>query len=550
MDPALFAVGRPPKPEMGDLAVGCFPAARERKMAPPALAAQVADGFSPTEELLEAKAAGPFVNFKVNREAMYSHLRRSALAETPSLVPTSDGAGKTVCIDYSSPNISKQLAYHHIRSTCIGHALVNLYRALGYKVVGINHLGDWGTTHGMLLAAYNKWGAEEPITIAALNDLYVRWRAAMKEDESLAEEGRQWFAKLEAGDPECRATWQRFKDISWAEFDSVYKTLGITFEEVKGESDFIDDVPAVLEMLDEKGLSSVSQGALVVDLEEDGMPPLLLKKQDGATLYATRDIAAAIYRHDTYDFERSLYVVDRGQSLHFKQLFRTLEKAGFEWSARCIHVPFGLVRIGGKKTTTRGGDVVLLKEVFGEATSRARVPISEKNPDMDAGVLEKTASQVGVGAVVFANLMSQRDKDVDFDWEEILSTSGDSGVYVQYAHARCCSILARAEWNGGDADLSLLDGELEWALAMRLSELGDSVRASVRTNEPHLIARYLLEVGALVARWYQAGQQDKSLRVLCDDPAVRAARLSLVATTREYLKQGLALLGLGAPEAM
>ncbi len=550
MPPDRFVVGSPPKPDMGDFAVGCFPAAKELKSAPPALAGKVVEAFAPNDWLESASAAGPFVNFRVRREALYRHVAEGALGEA-DFIPKATGAGKSICIDYSSPNISKQLAYHHIRSTVIGHALVNLYRALGYRVIGINHLGDWGTTHGMLLAAYHKWPPSEEITIDVLNKLYVRFREGMKEDTSLEDEGRAWFAKLENGDKDARELWQQFKDVSWAEFESAYKMLDIHFEEVKGESEYVGDMPAVLKMLDKKGLSSVSEGALVVMLEDDGMPPLLLRKKDGATLYGTRDLAAAQYRWDTYQFERSLYVVDRGQGLHFKQLFRTLELAGLEWSSRCQHVPFGLVRVGGKKTSSRGGNVVLLKEVFSEATARAAGKISENNPTWSADQTSSTASIVGIGAIVFANLMSQRDKDVDFDWDDVLSTSGDSGAYVQYAHARCCRTIEK----GGlgvptDADLSLLTHDSEWALGLALSQLPDVVAKAANGNDPHLLSRYLLDLVSTFSTWYTSGNQDKTLRVLSEDEATKKSRLTLTAMTRSVLKEGLRLLGVRAPESM
>ncbi|MCP4448345.1 MAG: arginine--tRNA ligase [Myxococcales bacterium] len=550
-EPEMFVVGTPPNPKMGDLAVGCFPAAKALKAAPPALAAKVVESFEATEMLVSATAAGPFVNFTVNTEALFMHLAKSALGDE-ELIAKSPGEGKSICVDFSSPNISKQLAYHHIRSTVIGHALVNLYRALGYRVVGINHLGDWGTTHGMLLAAYHRWPPAEPLTIKTLNGLYVKFREAMKEDEGLGDEGRAWFAKLENGDEEARKLWQHFKDVSWAEFETVYEMLGIKFDEVRGESAYVDDMPGVIEMLDKKGLSSVSEGALVVMLEEEGMPPLLLRKQDGATLYGTRDLAAAMYRWNEYAFERSLYVVDRGQSLHFKQLFRTLEKAGYEWSAKCSHVPFGLVRVGGKKTTTRGGNVVLLKEVFAEATERASAKISENNPEWEAKRVADTANTVGIGAIVFANIMSQRDKDVDFDWDDILSTSGDSGVYVQYGHARCCRTLEKAgiEDLDSDVDFALLTQPQERTLGLALSQLGDVVAKAADHNDPHLLSRYLLDVVSDFSTWYTQGNQDKALRVLCEDEAMKRARLSLVAMTKAVLKEGLGILGIDAPNAM
>lgn len=552
MDASAFPVGAPPKPAMGDFAVGCFPAARVKKAPPPKLAAEVAAGFEPTELLDSASAAGPFVNFKANREALYRYLveRRTDDNLATAMLGSVPGAGQTVCIDYSSPNISKHLAYHHIRSTVIGHALVNLYRAVGYKVIGVNHLGDWGTTHGMLIAAYKKWGLED-VTVNGLNDLYVRWRAAMKQDPTLEDEGRAWFKKLEDGDSEARNLWNRFRDVSLAEFQSVYRTLGITFEEIKGESEYEDRMQPVIDMLEEKGLTEVSKGALVVPLGDD-MPPLLLRKQDGATLYGTRDLAAAMYRWETYGFARSLYVVDRGQGVHFKQLFSTLARAGFDWADRCAHVPFGLVRVGGKKTGTRAGNVVLLKNVLAEAAERSKAIVAGNNPDWSADQVASVASQVGVGAIVFANLVSDRNKDVDFEWEQVLSSDGDSGPYVQYGHARTCSALdkAGAIKPDSDADLSLLQGDEEWALARKLIDYGEAVARAADGNDPHLLSRYLLELTATFHRLWTAGTRDGSLRLIVDDADLTRARITLVDTTRAVLAHGLSLLGLQAPPSM
>jgi arginyl-tRNA synthetase len=554
VDPSDLPVTTPPRPEMGDYAVGCFPAARALGQPPPALAARVAGAFRPTPVLAEARAAGPFVNFRADRAALYHHVFTSALADGASPIATAIGTGKTICIDFGSPNISKHLAYHHIRTMVIGHALANMYRALGYRVIGINHLGDWGTTHGQLIAAYKKWGAAEPLTIAALNHLYVRFNQEMEADPSLAEEGRAWFARLEQGDPEARALWQRFRDVSWTEFDAVYRELGIRYDEVKGESEFEADIPAVLQMLEDMGLTAVSEGALVVPLDDLNIPPLLLRKQDGATLYGTRDLAAAMYRMRAYDFDRSLYVVDRGQSLHFKQLFAVLDRMGFDWAKRCAHVPFGLVRIGGKKTRSRAGSIVLLTEVLREAADRSRDRVREENSQMSDEALERTAHAVGIGAVVFANLVSQRDKDVDFEWEDVLSTKGDSGPYVQYAHARCSSVLAKGGVSSvvelAEADPAPLTGELEWALARALTDFPDAVVKAAETCEPHIVSRYLLDLCAVYSRWYTAGNTDTSLRVLTDDAATRRARLALLAATRRVLADGLQLLGLQAPDAM
>lgn len=542
---ALFSPTAPPRPEMGDFAVGVFPAARALKAPPPALAARAAAAFVATDVLAEATAAGPFINFRVRRPALFRHIIDGTLI--PDI-----GHGETVCIDFSSPNISKHLAYHHIRSTVIGHALANIYRALGYRVVGINHLGDWGTTHGMLLAAYARWGAPEPLTITALNDLYVRFRAEMAENPALETEGREWFFRLENGDAEARRVWSQFRAVSLAEFETIYEALGIHFDEIKGESEYEADIPEVIAMLEERGLLSQSQGATVVDLSDADMPPMLIRKQDGATLYGTRDLAAAIYRHRAYRFSRSLYVVDRGQALHFRQLVEVLSRAGFPWAEKLAHVPFGLVRIGGKKTGTRTGNVVLLKEVLAEAEDKSRARIAEANPEMDPALLASAARAVGLGAVVFANLSTQREKDVDFSWTDVLSWEGDSGPYIQYAHARTASVLRRAgETLDTEAcDTALLDGDPEWALALKLADLGDVTRRAAEQDEPHTVSRYLLDVCALFSRWYTAGNQDPARRILCADAATRQARLALCAATQRALRQGLALLGIAAPDAM
>ena len=553
LDPELFVVGSPPRPELGDFAVGCFPAAKAKRAAPPRLAAEVAAAFEPTRLIASAEAAGPFVNFRADRGALYRHVLECTLGDAP-LISTEIGAGRTICIDYSSPNISKHLAYHHIRSTVIGHALAGLYAAVGYRVVGINHLGDWGTTHGMLLAAYDKWGIEEPITVGKLNDLYVRWRALLKAEKEAGgsahdELGRAWFKRLEDGDPEARRLWERFRDVSLGEFQSIYDTLGIEFDEVKGESAFIGDTDAVLDLLAKKGLSAESKGALVVPLDDLDIPPLLLKKSDGATLYGTRDLAAAIYRWETYNFERSLYVVDRGQGLHFRQVFETLARAGFEWAERCKHVPFGLVRTFGKKTGTRAGNVVLLRDVIEEAMERASDKITEKNPEMKGEQLAETARALGVGGIVFANLFASREKDVDFQIDDVLRTDGDSGVYIQYGHARCKSIAATAgsEPDPATVDVSRLTSDHEWTLARQLTDFADVVARAADGNDPHLVSRYLLDVTGTFSRWWTAGNSDKSLRIIIDDPALQAARVALTAATAEVLRTGLGLLGIEAP---
>ncbi len=545
-----LAVQAPPRPEMGDLAVGCFAIAKAQGKNPAQVATELAAGFVPSGFIASATAAGPFVNLKLDRAATFRWLLGAAIDKT--LIPTSVGADKTICIDYSSPNIAKHLAYHHIRSTTIGHSLAQIFRALGYRVVGINFLGDWGTTQGMVIAAYNLWGAEEPLDVTKLTDLYVKYRDAIKANPELDREARLWFKRLENGEPEVRAVWQRFRDISWAEFEEVYDALGIHFDEVRGESAYDPDMPGVLEEL--RPLITESEGAQVVELEGE-KTPILLKTQDGTTLYATRDVAAAKYRWNTYHPARSLYVVDRGQALHFRQLFKLLKKAGYEWADRCEHVPFGLVRMGGKKTSTRGGDVVLMKDVFAEAEAAVRARIREVNPDLDAAIVDDIAPKVGVGAVVFANLQTQRDKDVDFEIEKATALDGDSGPYIQYSHARCASIMRKANETITSADLAAIDfgkltHEAEWAVAKKLLELPDIVVRAADNSEPHGIAHYLLQLAGDFSRWYTQGNGDPSLRVLTEDVPTRRARLALVAGVQAAFATGLALLGLHAPSQM
>jgi arginyl-tRNA synthetase len=546
-------VEAPPRPELGDLAVGCFAIARARKQNPAEVARAIAAAFvpgGPHSMLASATAAGPFVNFRADRTAAYRWLIDSALRSR--LVPGELGTGKTICIDYGSPNISKHLAYHHIRGTMVGHALAQTFRALGYRVVGINFLGDWGTTHGMLLAAWARWGPIDPVDITGLNTLYVRFRAAMKDDPALEQEGRGWFKRLEDGDPEARALWQRFRDVSWAEFQSVYEILGIEYDEVRGESAYEPDMPRILDTLAARGLTQDSQGALVVELPgEDN--PILLRTRDGTTLYATRDVAAAEYRWNSYHFTRSLYVVDRGQSLHFRQLFKLLGRMGHEWAARCEHIPYGLVRIDNQKSATRLGNVVLMRDVFTIAENLVRAKIAEINPTMPHTLVEEVARQVGIGAIVFANLAPQRDKDIDFDIEHAVELEGDSGPYLQYSHARCASIGRKAGETVTSIegiDLSRLTTDLEWAIARRLLDFPDTVVRSSEACEPHVICHYLLQLSAEFSRWYTAGNSDTSLRILCDDPSTRRARLALTAATQVTLRDGLAMLGIVAPSEM
>jgi len=539
-------VDAPPRAELGDFAIGCFAIAKAKQANPAQIAQQIAASFTPDGFLASATATGPFVNFRANRAATFGWLVDATLRGT--LLPRAHGAGKTICIDYGSPNISKHLAYHHIRGTTIGNALAQSYRALGYNVIGINFLGDWGTTHGMVLAAYAKWGAPEPLTVATLNELYVRFR---KEPDA-EDQGRAYFKKLEDGDPDTVALWKRFREISWAEFEEVYKILGIDYNDLNGESFFATGTGKAIAELRENNLLSESEGAQVVQLDGEKTPFIVLTK-DGTTLYATRDLVAAQYRWDTYHFDRSLYVVDRGQSLHFRQLFAVLAKLGRDWAKRCHHVAYGLVRVGGKKTGTRLGNVVLMQEVFAIAEDEVRKRIADINPDLPAQIVDVVARQVGIGAVIFANLAPQRDKDIDFELDKAVSLDGDSGPYLQYSHARCASIARKAGeqiTSIEGIDFTKLTHDAEWAVAKKLLEFPEIVVRAIDANEPHVICHYLLDVAGEFSRWYTLGNGDASLRVLVDDAEVRRARLALVAAVQATLREGLSLLGIAAPDQM
>lgn len=530
----------PPDPKLGDFAVPCFTLAKRLRKGPPQIAKELAAAFVPTERVTGVEAAGPYLNFSVDR----ARFAADVLADPAA--PLEDGAGETVVLDYAAPNIAKHLAYHHLRSTCIGFSLKRIFDHLGYRTVGINHLGDWGTTHGKLIAAWRRWGEGVDLSedgVTKLNELYVRFNQEGDEDE-----GREWFRKLEQGDPEATALWEKFRAISLDEFQRVFDLLGVTFDLVKGESEFVRDADAVIGKVEAKGLATVSDGALVVPFPDTDEPPFFLRKADGATVYATRDLAAGLERFEKYRFARCLYVVDQGQSLHLKQLFRVLRMMGNEWADRMEHVGFGLVRFGGKKTGTRKGNVVLLREVLEEAIARIERIIEEKNPDLpDAHAV---ARDVGVGAIVFADLATRRVKDVDFEWEDILNFEGHTGPYVQYTHARCASILRRAGGAPLEADLSLLTLPEEWEVVKLLGGYPDRVRMAARDAEPSAVAQYLLTLCETFSRYYNLGNQDAEMKVLAPDEAVAAARLTLTDGVRAVLASGLSLLGIRAPEAM
>jgi arginyl-tRNA synthetase len=545
--------------ERGEFSFPCFALAKERKLPPPKVAEAVAAGVPRGAWIAKAAAQGPYVNLSVDRLA----LARATLATVQHAGASYGGVAEpgagTVVIDYSSPNVAKPLAFHHLRSTMIGNALARIYRACGWKVEGVNHLGDWGTSFGKLLLAWELYGSEidaEALDVEGLNALYVRISSAIKAEESagktdLEDRARAWFKRLEDGDGAARQRWRQFVDLSLAEFEKVYALLGVSFEHVWGESFYEDKMPALIEELKRRGLLEVSEGAEVVKLDEAGLPPCLIRKQDGASLYATRDLAAAIYRHETLGSQRSLYVIDRGQAVHVKQFRLVLEKLGHAWAEGLVHVAFGVIRMGGKRTATRSGSVVLLTDVLDASIQKVAALIREKNPELAEA--DAVARGVGIGAVVFNDLKNFRENDIDFDLDAITSFEGKTGPYVMYSHARACSILAKAEAEGGALpapDAALLAHDLEHALVRLVALLPVRVLAARRADDPSLVAKHLLDLCEAFHAYHTAGGRDRALRVLADDPALRSSRLALTDAVRQSLANGLTLLGITAPPRM
>ncbi len=534
----------PPSLEMGNYAFPCFKLAKIHRAAPQKIAADLADKVPADPFFERVEAMGPYLNFFVDKSMLAECTVGEILRQGADFGKSDEGQGKTVVLDFSAPNIAKPFGIGHLRSTIIGNSLYRIHAALGYKCVGINYIGDWGTQFGKLIAAYLHWGDEELLQkdpIQHLYELYVRFHREAEADPSLGDEGRGWFKKLEDGDPYAVALWQRFRDISLAEFKRVYARLGVEFDYWHGESFYnkmLDDTVAAVDAL---GLLEQSQGAWIVNLEEEGMPPCLLRKQDGATLYATRDLTAAIYRHNTWQFAKALYVVGVDQTLYFRQLFAVLKKMGHQWVENCQHIPFGMIRFNGGKMSTRQGSLVFLDDVLSEAIDLAREIIAEKNPDLPNK--EEVARQVGVGALIFGDLCNDRIKDVDFDWDQVMDFSGETAPYIQYAHARICSILRKAPLEPG-FNLSLLDNEYEYALTAVLGKYPAAIARAGETCKPSFVARYLIDVAKEFNRFYH------QCPVLNAPPAVRAARLALIDAARQVLANGLSLLGIEAPEEM
>jgi len=550
----------PPSPDMGDYGLPCFALSKRLHKAPDAIAAELQEKLAPPEGVREVRAAGPYLNFFVERPAMTARVLGLVRGMGPAYGADNQGEGRTIVIDYGSPNIAKHLGIHHLPSAVIGRALYRIYGKLGYRCVGINFLGDWGTSFGRLIAAVERYGVREAerLGVSDLQELYVRYSREADADPEMEQAARDAFRRLEEGDARAAELWSAFKKVSLDEFDRVYGVLGVAFDRVAPESFYNDRIQPTIERLQRSGVAQESQGALIVPLEDEELPPCLLRKRDGASLYIARDIPAAEHRWDEFHFNKALYVVGKEQSLHFSQLKAVLKRMGHEWADRIVHVSFGLIRFRDPETgearvgSTRRGEMLLLEEVLQEAVSRARAKIEENRDRFEEGAdLDELAAQVGIGAVVFSELSTRRTRDVVFDWDRMLDFEGDSGPYVQYAHARLCSILRKAgEPVRADADCARLSMAEEWTLVRHLERFPAAVRRAAEEYEPSVVASYLLELCADFSSYYSAGMREPERRVLCPDAQTRAARLLLVAATRHVIRNGLELLGVAAPERM
>ncbi|HFH9922476.1 TPA: arginine--tRNA ligase [Streptococcus suis] len=541
---AIYALLEKPKSsEMGDIAFPAFSLAKVERKAPQAIAADIVEKLD-TAGFEKVVATGPYVNFFLDKAAISHDVLTQVITEKADYGQLAIGQDRNVTIDMSSPNIAKPFSVGHLRSTVIGDALANIYAKLGYKPIRINHLGDWGKQFGMLIVAYKLWGdkaAVEADPISELLKLYVRINAEAEEKPELDEEARQWFKKLEDGDPEAKELWQWFRDESLVEFNRIYDKLGVTFDSFNGEAFYNDKMDEGIQILEEKGLLHESKGARIVDLESYNLPPALIMKTDGATLYITRDMATAMYRKRTYDFVKNIYVVGQEQINHFKQLKAVLKEMGFNWSDDMKHITFGLVTKDKKKLSTRKGNIILLEPTLDEAISRALSQIEAKNPDLENK--EEVAHAVGVGAVKFYDLKTDRDNGYDFDLEAMVSFEGETGPYVQYAYARIQSILRKADFTpSADNDYKLADAE-SWDIIKHIQNFSNVVERAGDKFDPSLIAKYAINLAQAFNKYYA------HTRILDESPE-RDSRLALAYATGVVLKEALRLLGVQAPEKM
>ena len=542
----------PQDSKMGDYAFPCFKLAKTMRKAPPLIAKSIAEAIGGNAMFEKVEAVNAYVNMFLSKEILIGDVIKTVLEEGEEYGRTDIGKGKTVIVEYSSPNIAKPFHIGHIRSTVIGNSIYKIYDALGYKVVRINHLGDYGTQFGKMICAYRHWGNKEDVMrepIKTLLHYYTKFHEEVEKHPELDDEAREIFTRLEHGEKEETELWQWFRDESLKEFNRVYKMLGIEFDSYAGESFYSDKMPRIVKMLEDKGLLKESQGAHIVDLEPYGMTPALITKKDGSTLYITRDIAAAVYRKEHYDFYKNIYVVASQQNLHFQQWIKIIDLLGFEWAYDNIHVPFGLVSLEEGTMSTRHGRVVFLEDVLNRAVEQTKEIIREKGVATDH--IDETAKKVGIGAVIFNELSNNRIKDYVFSWSKVLDFNGETGPYVQYTYARAASVLRNAGEEAVDKagkteklDMRYLTSESAYELVKLIYELPKVVVEAGEKFEPSIVTRHIVDIAQGFNRFYH------DEHILTDNEEEKTAKLALVSAAKTAIRNGLSLLGMEAPERM
>lgn len=534
----------PPKPEMGDFAFPCFRLAKSYHKAPPMIAQDLKESIGDQAFLSEIKVVGGYLNFYVDK-AQYAQQIIDKYNNATDYGCSDQGKDKTICIDYSSPNVAKNFHVGHLRTTIIGNSLYKIFSKLGYKVVRINHLGDWGTQFGKLIVAYKKWGSREAVEekgIEELMDIYVKFHEEAEKDDSLNDEARAWFLKMEQGNEEALEIWQWFRDISLKEFMRVYNILGMEFDSFAGESFYRDKTAGVIKRLTDDGLLKESQGAMIVPLDEYDMPPCIVAKKDGSSIYATRDLAAILYRKATYNFDRCLYVTGLEQKLHFAQVFKVIELMGNDYAKNLVHIPYGLVSLKSGKISSRKGNVIFAEDLLRESINKTTSIIEEKNPDIPDK--EEVAKQVGIGAIIFNDLYNQRIKDVIFDWNKLLNFDGETGPYVQYTYARASSVLRKIGEVPDTIDYTLLTDEASIGLLKEIERYPQVIKDAAERYEPSVIARYSIDLAHAFNKFYHECQ------INVEDETTKYTRTNVVKIARYIIKDALSLLGIQCPEQM
>lgn len=543
----------PQDSKMGDYAFPCFRLAKILRKAPPLIAKDIASAIEESDLFDKVEPVNAYVNMFIAKEKLIESTVSEVLSKGDDFGKSDEGQGKKVIVEFSSPNIAKPFHIGHIRSTVIGNSLYKIFDAMGYDVFRINHLGDYGTQFGKMICAYRHWGNAEDVKrepIKTLLSYYTKFHVEVETHPELDDEAREIFAKLEKGEKEEVELWQWFREESLKEFTRVYDMLDISFDSYNGESFYSDKMPRFVKELKEKGLLKESQGAQVVDLEEYGLGTALITKSDGSTLYITRDIAAAVYRKETYNFYKNIYVVASQQNLHFQQWFKILELMGYDWAKDCVHVPFGLVSLEEGTMSTRHGRVVFLEDVLNKAVEKTREIIAEKNQNSDLDI-DEVAKEVGIGAVIFQELSNNRIKDYTFKWDKVLNFDGETGPYVQYTHARCASVIKKAgedtvkkAENTSGLDYGYLTSESAYELTKLLYRFPDVIKDACEKYEPSIVTRHIVDMAQGLNKFYH------DEHILTDNDEEKAAKVALVIATKTAIKNGLALLGMKAPERM